>query len=78
MTEELTLIRVKRKVTDDPEKGIQFSAKKVLIELNNISTKNFKFGPRNKKKHLTILIFGIPNSHFLPCPMNCSDAFFFE
>ena len=29
MTEELTLIRVKRKVTDDPEKGIQFSAKKV-------------------------------------------------
>ena len=38
MTEELTLIRVKRKVTDDPEKGIQFSAKKVsfFIKLNKI------------------------------------------
>jgi len=33
MTEELTLIRVKRKVTDDPEKGIQFSAKKRKVDV---------------------------------------------
>ena len=35
MSEELTLIRVKRKVTDDPEKGIQFSAKKVRLYYRN-------------------------------------------